>query len=46
MLPRPEPSQLPKPEYYDAFVELPVEANERGPMRILGWCLMPNRCPA
>ena len=31
-----------KPEDYDAFVELFAEANERLPMRILGWCLMPN----
>lgn len=31
-----------KPEDYDAFVGLFAEANERLPMRILGWCLMPN----
>src|SRR5688572_10749124 len=31
-----------KPEDYDAFVDLFVAANERLPMRILGWCLMPN----
>jgi len=31
-----------KPEDFDAFVELFTPACERLPMRILGWCLMPN----
>jgi putative transposase len=31
-----------KPEDFDAFVELFAPACERLPMRILGWCLMPN----
>src|SRR5690349_17039156 len=31
-----------KPEDFDAFLELFVDAEKRLPMRILGWCLMPN----
>jgi putative transposase len=31
-----------KPEDYDAFLKLFVNAGERHPIRILGWCLMPN----
>lgn len=31
-----------KPADYDAFVELLTEAQERMPMRLLAWCLMPN----
>jgi len=31
-----------KPEDFDAFLQLFVDAGERHPMRILGWCLMPN----
>jgi len=31
-----------KPADYDAFVELLGEAQERVPMRLIAWCLMPN----
>ena len=31
-----------KPEDYAAFIDLFAPACERIPMRILGWCLMPN----
>lgn len=31
-----------KPDDFDAFVELFVRACERLPMRVLGWCLLPN----
>lgn len=31
-----------KPADYNAFVELLTEAQERTPMRLLAWCLMPN----
>ncbi len=31
-----------KDEYYEAFVRLMELACERLPMRLLGWCLMPN----
>ncbi len=31
-----------KPEDYDAFVEIMAQACERLPLRVFGWCLMPN----
>ena len=31
-----------KPADYDSFVGLLGEAQERGPMRLVAWCLMPN----
>ena len=31
-----------KPEDYEAFLEMVAQAKDRLPMRVLGFCLMPN----